>query len=325
MENYSKFIELLKTFNKEDRAGEIAEEYSSSIFYNGFPCENLDDISTYKSHLEVLYSKAFSDVKKGIDKLMIERDNAHMLNIFFKGKLDDFKEVQEIVDQRDADNTKQKIKYESAASYGEYNGVSLGADGIEMYNQFRDAVRGEELYYRDSIDKEGLLEYCLPEAKIYKSNAMIFFILAEKEQRDMVKKAKKKLEELYALYCPQIGENEKKIEKVFSKYEKDFRSYLHHDNKDALIEKLHELIDGEKGRVVAITIKALEKLGFIAVLSNRSALYKSMEKEFGDIGAYQGLNKFYNDLSAKELETEAYLKTLKAQLQHQVDILSQVK
>lgn len=311
MENYSKFIELLKTFNKEDRAGEIAEEYSSSIFYNGFPCENLDDISTYKSHLEVLYSKAFSDVKKGIDKLMIERDNAHMLNIFFKGKLDDFKEIQEIVEQRDADNTKRKIKYDIAASYGEYNGVSLDVEGIEMYKQFRNSAIGEELYYRNTIDKEGLLEYCLPEAEIYKTNAMIFFILAEKEQRDIVKKAKKKLEELYALYCPQTGENEKKIEKAFSKHEKDFRSYLHHDNKDALIEKLHELIDGKKGKVVAITIKALEQLGFISVTDTRSAIYKAMRKEFGEIGTDQSINPIINNFTQYDSEIEQQKRILK--------------
>lgn len=310
MDNYNEFIELLKSFKRENNIGQNEDEHSPSILYNGFSCENLDDISAYSLHLENQCSKAISDIKKGVDKLMIERDNTHMLDIFFKGKLDDFKEVQEIVDKRDADNTKRKIVYDSAASYGEYNGVSLGADGIEMYTQFRDAVRGEELYYRDSIDKEGLFEYCLPEAKIYKTNAMIFFILAEKEQRDMVKKAKKKLEELYTLYCPQTKENEKKIEKVLSKQEKDFRSYLHHDNKDALIEKLHDLIDGKKGKVVAITIKALEELGFMSVPDSRSALYKTMRVEFGDIGTDQSINPIMNNHEQYQSEIKQQKKIL---------------
>lgn len=325
MDNYNEFIELLKSFKRENNIGENEDEHSPSILYNGFSCENLDDISTYRLHLENLCSKALSDIKRSVDKLIIERDNGHMLDIFFNGKLNDFKEVEEIINQRDTDNEKRRIKYHIAALDGEYNGVSLDADGIAIYNQFRDAVRGEELYYRNSIDREGLLEYCLSETELFKSNANIFFILTEKEQRDITKKAKQKLEELHYLYCLTNKEEEtNKAVKINIKQEKDFRSYLHHDNKAALMEKLHELLDGERGKIVAITIKALEKLGFIAVLSQRAALYKSMADEFGDIGASQGLNKFYNELSLIDTK-DLKLKQLNEEVQHQMEILSKVR
>lgn len=323
MENYNEFVGLLKSFKRENKIGENEDGHSPSILYNGFACENLEDISNYSLHLENQCSKAISDIKKGVDKLMIERDNIHMLDIFFNGKLDDFKEVQEIIDKRDADNEQHRIKYHIAALDGEYNGIALDIDGIEMYNQLRDAVRGEELYYRNTIDKEGLLEYCLPETDFFKSNANILFILAEKEQRDIVKKAKQKLEELHNLYCPSKKEGENsKVAKTNPKQEKDFKSYLHHNNRDVLMDKLHELLDNEKGRVVAITIKALERLGYISVLGQRSILYKCMENEFGYIGAHQGLNEFYNKLND---ENPKNYTSLKNELQHQIDILSRVK
>lgn len=312
MDNYNEFIELLKSFKRENKIGENEDEHSPSILYNGFSCENLDDISTYRLYLENQCSKALSDIKRGVDRLMIERDNGHMLDIFFNGKLDDFKEVKQIIDQRDSDNERRRIKYHIAALDGEYNGVSLDADGIEMYNQFKDAVRGEELYYRNSIDREDLLEYCLPETEFFESNANILFILAEKEQRDMVKKAKQKLEELHSLYCPPNKEEKNnKAAKINIKQEKDFRSYLHHDNKDALINKLHELIVGKRGKLVATIIIALEKLNFIGGYETRATLYNVMRDEFGDIGANAGLNDFItNSYKISDAELNRYIEIL---------------
>ncbi|MDH8700936.1 hypothetical protein M2138_000270 [Dysgonomonadaceae bacterium PH5-43] len=84
---------------------------------------------------------------------------------------------------------------------------------------------------------------------------------------------------------PEKGKKEKEI--------KDFRDYLHHNNKEALMEKLHELVDGQKGKDVAITIKALERLNYIDILTNRKAFYESMEKEFGYIGTEQSINPTY--------------------------------
>lgn len=326
MDNYNEFIELLKSFKRENNIGESEDKHSPSILYNGFSCENLDDISAYSLHLENQCSKAISDIKKGVDKLMVERDNVHMLDIYFNGKLDDFKEVQEVIEKRDADNEKRRVKYHIAALDGKYNGILLDADGIEMYNQFRDAVRGEELYYRNSIDREGLLEYCSPEIKFLKDNANIFFILAEKEQRDIIKKAKQKLEELHYLYCPPQKEENNKVAKDNGKQVIDFRSQLHYENKDALMMKLHEMFKGRKGKFIAITLKALECMKILPYLElNRSVVYDAMRLEFGEgIGSNQSFDPILNNLKSKDsayYEKSAYV----AGLRQQISILEAVK
>ena len=83
---------------------------------------------------------------------------------------------------------------------------------------------------------------------------------------------------------PDIGNTKSKL----------FNDYLYHENKPALILKLHELLDNTKGKQVAIVIKALQSLNYIAGYSSKSILYSSMRKEFGEIGSDSGLNDFLN-------------------------------
>lgn len=312
MDNYNEFIKLLKSFNRENKIGENEDEHSPSILYNGFSCENLDDISAYRMHLENQCSKAISDIKKGVDKLMLERDSTHMLDIFFKGKLDDFKELEEIICKRDKDSQKEHRKYSLIVACRENKGIILDDEGVQMFRAFWSTLVGAEEYYRGIIDKNKLAKYCMNESEMLRSSAFFFFILAEKEQRDMVKKAKQKLEELHHLYCPPNKEKDSKVEKVpTTKQEKDFRSYLHHENKDALIEKLHELLDGHRGKVVAITIKALEQLGFMLVADSRRTLYKAMREEFGEIGSDQSINPIMYKFKEYSNEIEQQMKILK--------------
>jgi hypothetical protein len=48
------------------------------------------------------------------------------------------------------------------------------------------------------------------------------------------------------------------------KPQKNFVDYLHHDNKDALMEKLHELLDGKNsGKYVAQVLEALENKNYL--------------------------------------------------------------
>lgn len=98
---------------------------------------------------------------------------------------------------------------------------------------------------------------------------------------------------------------------ITKKQEKDFSTYLHHDNKDALIDKLHELIDGKRGKLVVTIIIALEKLNFIGGYETRAALYNAMRDEFGDIGANAGLNDFMaNDYKISEIDLNRYIEIL---------------
>jgi len=72
---------------------------------------------------------------------------------------------------------------------------------------------------------------------------------------------------------------------------KPFEDYLHHDSKVALMAKLHELLDGEKGKVVCVVIEALKKCGMLAGYGSKATLYRAMREEFGEIGTDSGLNQ----------------------------------
>lgn len=80
------------------------------------------------------------------------------------------------------------------------------------------------------------------------------------------------------------------IDDIISKNKK-FEDYLHHDNKEELLEVLRTLFDGKKGKDVAVIILALQELGIIYI-GNRNELYRSMRAEFGDIGSSSGINDY---------------------------------
>jgi len=94
---------------------------------------------------------------------------------------------------------------------------------------------------------------------------------------------------------------------------KKFINYLHHANREALLAKLHELIDGNKGKSVSIVIIALIELNFIAGYDSRNNLYQTMRDEFGYIGADSGLNKYFDDKDPKiKKELDVIINILKA-------------
>ena len=70
------------------------------------------------------------------------------------------------------------------------------------------------------------------------------------------------------------------------------------EQKNELLKKLHELIDGNKGRRVALVILVCEAMG----LMNNPG-YAVMMKEFGYIGARSGYNRFH-DMGIKNYKKE---------------------
>lgn len=89
-----------------------------------------------------------------------------------------------------------------------------------------------------------------------------------------------------------------------AKIEQTLEALLHHDRKIALMKTLHELLDNKTGKDVAIVLKSLYKLGYLAPPSNRNELYRIMKKTFGYIGTTQNLNSFLNPDSTKILDAE---------------------
>ena len=82
-----------------------------------------------------------------------------------------------------------------------------------------------------------------------------------------------------------------------------FTDLLHHDNKDTLLEKLHELIDGKKAKSVALTIHALNNLSFLTYESKKE-LYDTMYNEFEITFTDSGFNQFLNPNHKSILETD---------------------
>jgi len=101
-----------------------------------------------------------------------------------------------------------------------------------------------------------------------------------------------------------LGLNYKPDKITKKETEPEFISYLQHPNKEALIKKLHELLDNSEGKPVAKTIRALIECSFITGYKSNEQLYRAMRKEFGEIGASAGLNSFLNENGKKIIEND---------------------
>jgi hypothetical protein len=79
----------------------------------------------------------------------------------------------------------------------------------------------------------------------------------------------------YSFYYSDLAELEEAIQKAkadltvtlipHTKPKLHFTDYLHHSNKEALMQKLHELLDGKKGREVAKVLMALEDKRYLII------------------------------------------------------------
>ena len=83
-----------------------------------------------------------------------------------------------------------------------------------------------------------------------------------------------------------------------------FESCILIDDKEQLLQKLHKLIDGKKGKFVANVIKVCCSVGIIV-----KPTYTQVRNEFGDIGAKSGYNK-YMSYQYKNEDSESIKKAL---------------
>jgi hypothetical protein len=139
-----------------------------------------------------------------------------------------------------------------------------------------------------------------------------FFVKCVGSQYYFIDEIIKDITELCNLYNPQ--QSQSTINKPKQATVKNFTDYLHHNNKDALMVKLHELLDGVKGKNVAIVIKALINLHFLVGHQSYHILYDAMRKEFGNIGTDQSINDFLNTNKNNITDSDLnhYIEILKA-------------
>lgn len=81
----------------------------------------------------------------------------------------------------------------------------------------------------------------------------------------------------------------------------EFRSCLliQDDKKDKLLKKLHSLIDGKKGKAVALVIRSCVELGLMS-----KPTFGVLQAEFGDIGHHSNYDKYFSDYSERYAEHE---------------------
>ena len=304
------------------------EEYT----YNGFKIDAFGVIE-YEKYIDNLYINYFNNINDQIDNLLLHGNNQTILK-FLDSKINRFNEINAPIEQEDKEVSSHIDMAEDILSDAIHNKYPFcdNCSGPDTCPNCQKAIREKTESIKQRKLHQDFLNfnidvptYCSAFCIGEEGNDEIYFTnRINCIGREYIRKSYNNFKELCELYrLDQIMTNKKSTSSKVST-EKDFRSYLHHNNKDALMEKLHELLDNEKGKVVAITIKALEKIGCIAVLSQRAALYRSMENEFGYIGAPTGLNNYYNDLSSIDTK-DLKLKQLNEELQQQIDILSRVK
>lgn len=280
--------------------------YIEDNSFNNFRAETFNDVGAYNTYLNNLQDEYFFEIKMHIDKILLTNNPLSTIQIFLDSKISDFKEVENALIRRDEYIEKKRDVHRIALiedSIGEKRMSELGKSYV---SQVASIYRLIQDYFEDTIKTDVLLEYLLPFEKEFKENIFIPTRM-EKLHRNCVNKSMDRLKKLYVFYFPENStpQNEQLINR------KRFIDYLHHPQKDALMKKLHELLDGNKGKVVAITIKALEQLGFIPVPDSRAALYKAMREEFGDIGSDQSINPIMNNFTQYPSEIEQHIKILK--------------
>lgn len=84
-----------------------------------------------------------------------------------------------------------------------------------------------------------------------------------------------------------------------STVKKTFKDRVIAKNKEETLNKLHSLIDGKRGKNVALVVVASVEMGLI-----EKPTYKEVKSEFGDIGAESGYNKYLNKAKFTSIEYE---------------------
>jgi hypothetical protein len=103
-----------------------------------------------------------------------------------------------------------------------------------------------------------------------------------------------------------------------NKKTKTFSDYLYHTNKDALIKKLQEVLNGKKGREVAKILMALEQKSYIIIPTKElDKVRKSMIEKFGDVGTQQSISRYY-----KKKDPNGNTLIPQSEIQAIIDVLS---
>lgn len=288
---------------------------------NGFTCDT-DGLYEYENHIKKLYKDYFNQIDNLILNLLCNR-NDNSFSQFISHIVTKIKNIKISEQERDK-ATKRRIDRVSKLERESMDNIALGYERIRRSSQLEYDFLNSNINLRElrnAIKTESQDEKSVWNLNINEIPPRYWCLRVEKIRREYLEKALVRLKELSESYSTTNNNQQASLKNKTQVETKDFIAYLHHDNKNALVEKLHELIDGKRGKLVVTIIIALEKLNFIGGYETRAVLYNAMRDEFGDIGANAGLNEFYNKLSDENPKNHS---SLKDELQRQMEILRKV-
>lgn len=214
---------------------------------------------------------------------------------------------------------------------------------IEEINEWFDGWKAErfgsdslnpERYYKVTPDEKGRYLYGVAEGESLndekeKCDKVLELLLRIKKINDKLsgkalsqhlqwrerEQLKEERETLYNTFLDEVQtepeqtnepQQTKPISKRKGRPKKCFKDYMINDPDGSKLQKIHALMDGQKGKGAALIILACIKIGWIT-----RPTHKVVADEFGDIGVQQGFTRYLKDSMFTEDELEGAINSLK--------------
>lgn len=182
---------------------------------------------------------------------------------------------------------------------------------LNKYKKARRTPNGDIDHYENTVDSILLSQVLLKYFKREKSYYHAYLRLQQEENcrvafpTDIIFMNEQEIEDAVL--------SDMRYDRKIETSKEAFYDLLNHDNKEELLEQLHELLDYKRGKDVATIIKAMEKRHLLKPYSSVSSLYTLITSEFGDIGSLKNFSNYIQGLTGyqlKDSDIEKYMKIL---------------
>jgi hypothetical protein len=172
-------------------------------------------------------------------------------------------------------------------------------------NQYKAEHKNDVDVFKRDLEREFYDQYRAKEEQWVKQSEAIFDFISEPEVNRIKEYVQNYFEYVDTISNPKLQpeaaeQSESKTNRVkTNKSHKNFVDYLQHDNKDALMKKLHELLDKkDSGREVAKVLLALESKNYILKKAYKT---KDVITEFNLGCSRQSITAFTSEHAAKPI------------------------
>ena len=294
---------------------------SEKRIWNGFT-----EYTQYRKHLNSLYTEFFNEIDDHIANLMVNKGEPE-IKMFITRIVNKFDTIN-----TDIINNDKLCKHQiEVTTKMRDNYIAAGADKNDMKNMtgriFGWKLELKYLTFRiDPCDFFRIMDRTkwIEEAHPWAEKNYMWSLNMERVGREYVRMSFGQLQNLLAHYCPNSFDNSvtftqtvkvrqsKEVGFNDTPAQKEFRNYLCHSEKDAIMTKLSELLNEARGKEVAMIIKALTNLKILVWGGRRSELYRLMRTEFNFSVTDSGINDFLNSnkkqaITNKDIENYIHL------------------